>query len=112
MWKLGPFIIKASCLGYTGSDAKPLWQWSGFHHYLFTLAMMALAFVTFILLDQSGSSAAGGAWIATCVHYLIKELRENGKLFEALDFLTPLVFGGITTILFIYIERLVQHATS
>ena len=108
MWKLGPLIIKASCLGYTVHDAKPFWQWSGFHHYLFTLALMVLAFLFY----DCSSQAASGAYFATCVHYMIKELRENGKQFEILDLLTPLVFGRITIILFIYIERLVQHATS
>lgn len=103
MCKFGPFIIKASILGYVRHDPKPLWKWSGFHHYLVTLAIMSLAFFFY----GGAAQAAGGAWIATCIHYFFKELTENGKSFEILDFLTPLAFGGVTAILFVYIERLI-----
>jgi hypothetical protein len=106
MYQIGPFIIKAKCLGYPDDDAKPLWRWTGFHHYLFTLFNITLGFIFY------GVEGAAGAWIATCMHYLIKEIREGGKQFEVLDFLTPLVFGQITIIILLNIERLIQYATS
>jgi len=106
MYKIGPFIIKAKCLGYPGKDAKPLWKWLGLHHFCFTLFLMILGYMFY------GIDGAGGAYIAALMHYLIKEIKEGGATFEVLDFLSPLVFGKISLIILTYIERLVHHATS
>ncbi len=106
IYQIGPFIIKAKCLGYPEKDAKPLWEWTGLHHYLFTLLNITLGFLFY------GVDGAAGAWLAICIHFLIKEIHENGKQFEILDFLTPLVFGKITIIILLNIERLVSYAAS
>ena len=100
MWKIGPFIIKAKCLGYTGKGAKTLWAWTGLHHYCFTLFLIILGYMFYCI------DGAGGAYIAALMHYLIKEITEGGKTFEILDFLSPLVFGKLTLIMILYIEGL------
>ena len=67
---------------------KGLFKALGLHHAAYTLAVII---GLFLLLGPKGALLGYGFM---CGVYYYKELRENGKEFEILDLLSPVIFGG------------------
>lgn len=70
-------------------DEKPWYEALGLHHAGLTLAVMLAMWSIF------GFYGAFFGWAFMCGVYFYKELRENGDKFEILDFITPLIMGGL-----------------